>query len=38
MTIFLNEHTKVLVQGITGPIGRFQTEEMLQYGTKLSAV
>jgi succinyl-CoA synthetase alpha subunit len=37
MTIFLNEQTKVLVQGITGPIGRFQTEEMLCYGTKVVA-
>ncbi|MGE0750551.1 MAG: succinate--CoA ligase subunit alpha [Variibacter sp.] len=35
MTILLDRETKVLVQGITGPIGRFQAEEMLSYGTNV---
>lgn len=35
MTILIDERTKVLVQGITGPMARFQTEEMLRYGTKV---
>jgi succinyl-CoA synthetase alpha subunit len=35
MSIILNENTKVLVQGITGGMGQFQTDEMLRYGTKV---
>lgn len=35
MSIILNENTTVLVQGITGGMGQFQTEEMLRYGTKV---
>ena len=35
MTILLDEHTRVLVQGITGPMGRFQAEEMQRYGTRV---
>lgn len=35
MTVLIDERTKVLVQGITGPMARFQTEEMLRYGTKV---
>ncbi|HLI12115.1 MAG TPA: succinate--CoA ligase subunit alpha [Alphaproteobacteria bacterium] len=37
MSVFLDGGTRVLVQGITGPMGRFQTEEMLRYGTKVVA-
>lgn len=37
MTILLDRDTRVLVQGITGPMGRFQAEEMLRYGTRLVA-
>ena len=37
MTILLDKDTGVLVQGITGPMGRFQTEEMLRYGTRVVA-
>ncbi len=33
MAILLDEHTRVLVQGITGNIGRFHTAEMIRYGT-----
>ncbi|MGE5850516.1 MAG: succinate--CoA ligase subunit alpha, partial [Candidatus Methylomirabilota bacterium] len=33
MSILLNRDTRVLVQGITGRIGRIQTKWMLEYGT-----
>jgi len=35
MEIFIDENTKVLVQGITGRQGRFHTKLMLDYGTKI---
>jgi len=37
VTIIVNEKTRVLVQGITGREGRFHTEKMLEYGTKIVA-
>jgi succinyl-CoA synthetase alpha subunit len=37
MSILLNRHTRVLVQGMTGRIGRAQTRWMLEYGTKIVA-
>jgi succinyl-CoA synthetase alpha subunit len=37
MSILLNKDTRVLVQGITGKIGRAQTKWMLDYGTKIVA-
>ena len=37
MSILLNRKTKVLVQGITGRIGRVQTKWMLDYGTNIVA-
>ena len=37
MSILLNRDTKVLVQGITGRIGRVQTKWMLDYGTNIVA-
>jgi len=37
VSILLNGETKVLVQGITGRIGRVQTKWMLDYGTKIVA-
>ena len=37
MSILLNRETKVLVQGITGRIGRVQTKWMLEYGTNVVA-
>ena len=35
MTILIDENTRVLVQGITGKIGSFHTEEMIAYGTNV---
>ena len=37
MSILLNRETKVLVQGITGRIGRVQAKWMLEYGTNIVA-
>jgi succinyl-CoA synthetase alpha subunit len=37
MSIFVDGHTKVLVQGITGDAGRFHAEQMLAYGTRVVA-
>ncbi|HSC71054.1 MAG TPA: CoA-binding protein, partial [Candidatus Methylomirabilis sp.] len=35
MSILLHKDTRVLVQGITGRIGRIQTKWMLEYGTRI---
>lgn len=37
MSILLDRNTRVLVQGITGRIGRAQTKWMLDYGTRIVA-
>lgn len=37
MTIFLNEETRVIVQGITGRTAKYHTKEMLDYGTNIVA-
>jgi malate-CoA ligase subunit alpha len=37
MAILIDEHTRVVVQGVTGRIGRFHTEEMINYGTQVVA-
>lgn len=37
MSILVNENTKLLVQGITGSQGKFHTEQMIAYGTKVVA-
>jgi len=35
MTILLNERTRVIVQGITGRIGSFHAQDMINYGTNV---
>ncbi|MGM8211768.1 succinate--CoA ligase subunit alpha [Virgibacillus sp. W0430] len=35
MSIYVNKDTKVIVQGITGSAGKYHTEQMLKYGTKI---
>ncbi len=37
MAIFIDENTKVLVQGITGRDGAFHTEQMVDYGGRVVA-
>jgi len=37
MCILVDEDTRVIVQGITGSVGSFQTKVMLDYGTKVVA-
>ena len=35
MSILLNEHSKVIIQGFTGRIGTFHAKEMMEYGTNV---
>src|SRR5258708_12279604 len=35
MSIFIDENTRVIVQGITGREGSFHTGQMIDYGTKV---
>ncbi|MEK7306118.1 MAG: succinate--CoA ligase subunit alpha, partial [Nitrospirota bacterium] len=35
MSILINKHTKVIIQGITGKEGQFHAEKMLGYGTQV---
>ena len=37
MSILIDKHTRVLVQGITGQAGAFHAEKMLEYGTRVVA-
>ena len=37
MSILVNKHTRLLVQGITGNEGLFHTEQMVAYGTNVVA-
>lgn len=35
MAVIIDENTNVIVQGITGNQGKFHTQQMLAYGTKI---
>ncbi|MDH3843202.1 MAG: succinate--CoA ligase subunit alpha, partial [Myxococcales bacterium] len=37
MSILVDKNTKLVVQGMTGSVGKFHTEQMLGYGTKVVA-
>lgn len=37
MSIFIDENTRVVVQGITGRDGSFHTRQMMEYGTRVVA-
>ena len=37
MAILITEETRVVVQGMTGRIGQFHTQEMIEAGTKVVA-
>lgn len=37
MSILIDSHTRLLVQGITGRDGSFHTQQMLEYGTQVCA-
>ena len=37
MSIFVDDDTRVVVQGITGGEGKFHTEQMMEYGTNVVA-
>jgi succinyl-CoA synthetase alpha subunit len=37
MSILVNKHTRLVVQGITGREGEFHAQQMLEYGTKVVA-
>ncbi len=37
MSIFIDENTKLVVQGITGRDGSFHTRQMIEYGTRVVA-
>ena len=35
MSILVNNNTKVIVQAVTGKEGKFHTQQMVEYGTKI---
>jgi len=37
VSVFIDQHTRLLVQGITGRDGSFHTRQMIGYGTKVVA-
>ena len=37
MAIFIDENTRLVVQGITGRDGSFHTTQMIEYGTQVVA-
>ncbi|MFM8911200.1 MAG: succinate--CoA ligase subunit alpha, partial [Gemmatimonadota bacterium] len=37
MSVFIDKHTKLVVQGITGRDGSFHAKQMMKYGTQVVA-
>ena len=37
MSILVDKNTRLVVQGMTGSVGQFHTEQMLAYGTNVVA-
>ena len=37
MAILINEETRVVVQGLSGRIGQYHSQEMIEYGTRVVA-
>jgi succinyl-CoA synthetase alpha subunit len=35
MSVFINKDTKIIMEGITGAVGFFYTEQMLEYGSNV---
>jgi succinyl-CoA synthetase alpha subunit len=35
MSVLVNKHSKIIVQGFTGSEGTFHAEQMISYGTQL---
>ena len=35
MSVLVNKHSKIIVQGFTGKEGSYHAEQMLQYGTQV---
>ena len=37
MSVFIDKHTKLVIQGITGRDGSFHAKQMMEYGTQVVA-